>query len=435
MADKYKLGLSRNRLLEFENTVVFCGKYKGTLNQEDARKAMKMLSFKEKIISASIQLEDGFQAYIVADSVESEITFSQINADELVEGYVKSPLLFAERLFEFTFSADGYLVIAGHTAVCDAKSLLRLAKSFIAFYEKNDMSIEPNGIYTFAEPKSLPVDVASPIVNKLSSELDNKWQKVKKVYTFEEYLAARAQYIENKACVKEKTHYIPAEKLQQYISFCEHTAIDFSSLLYFSFYKAICKNVQYNKNASKMRIYADRRFFHGAGDNFSVGAYNGSVCISLSNKEQKKSDAEQLKAFHLDSYKAQTSAFRVFSDEILLANVEPSLCDAAYMCLAGVNKAKMVKNFASTYGCMNKELCDCFYCNLTQRYWADLQAFENIMVQEPFKQGRAPLALSAVEDECGCRIMLRYNAAEIDEAVARKVVNEATACMENISKE
>jgi hypothetical protein len=205
--------------------------------------------------------------------------------------------------------------------------------------------------------------------------------------------------------------------------------------LYFCFYKAFCGNIQFAKNASKMRIYADRRFFHGAADDFSVGAYNGSVCISLSKAEQKKSDVEQLKAFHTDSYKAQTSPFRVFSDEILLANIDQCLCDAAYMCLAGVNKTKMVRDFATTYGCMNKELCDCFYCNLTQRYWAGLRAFSNIMVYEPFKQSRAPLSLSAVEDDDGCRISLRYNAEFIDEAVAQKIVDEAMCYMEKLVKE
>lgn len=435
MADKYKLGLSGNRLLEFDSTVVFSGRYKGTVNQDDACKAIKMLSFKERVITANIQLDEGFQAYIVTDAVVPTIAFSQLDAGEIEKGYEKHPLLFTEKLFEFTLSKDGCLVIAGHTAVCDAKSLLRLAKSFVAFYEKSNMSIEPKDIYTFAEPKSLPVDVVSPLVNKLSSELDNKWQRVKKIYTLEEYLAAREQYIKSKACIKAQTLFIPAEKLQQYISFCENTSVDFSSLLYYCFYKSICSNVKHTKNASKMRIYADRRFFHGEADKFSVGAYNGSVCISLSSAEQKKPAIEQLKAFHLDSYRAQTSPFRVFSDEILLASVEQSLCNAAYMHLAGVNKTKMVKNFATTYGCMNKELCDCFYCNLTQRYWEELQSFENIMVQEPFKQGRAPLSLSAVEDVGGCKVSLRYNNIEISDDVAQKIINEAMSYMENTAKE
>ena len=435
MAEKYKLGLSRNRLLEFENTVVFRGKYKEQLNEEDARKAMKMLSFKEQIITANIQLLENSDAYIVTKTVEPEIVFSQLNAEEIARAYEKKPLLFTEKLFEFTFSQDGYLVIAGHTVACDGKSLLRLAGFFIGFYEKSNMSIEPNAIYTFSEPKSLPVDVISPIVNKLSSELDNKWQRVHKKYSLEEYMSARERYLKNLSSVDVQIAHIPSEKLQQYISFCEEAEVDFSSLLYFCFYKAICNNIHHKKNASKLIISADSRFFHGAGDRFSVGAYNGSVCISLSKAEKKKPEEEQLKAFHLDTYKALTSPFRVFSDEMILANVQVDLCDASYMCLAGENKSKMVKDFARTYGCMNSELCDCFYYNLTQRYWSVLQSFAAVVVEEPFRRGRAPLSLCAVEDESGCSINLRYNTVDIGTDVAEKVVDEALSYLENTVKQ
>ncbi len=435
MAEKYKLGLSRNRLFEFENTVVFRGKYKELLNEEDAVKAMKMLSFKEQIITANIQLSESSEAYIVTQAVEPEITFSHLSAEEIAKSYEKKPLLFTEKLFEFTVSQDGYLVVAGHTAVCDGKSLLRLASCFIGFYEKSNMSIEPNAICTFSEPKSLPVDVISPIVNKLSSELDNKWQRVQKKYSLEEYLSAREQYIKNLSDTDVKKAHIPTEKLLQYISFCDEAEVDFSSLLYFCFYKAICNNIHHEKNASKMRVSADRRFFHGTGDRFSVGAYNGSVCISLSKAENKKSEGEQLRAFHLDTYKALTSPFRVFSDEILLANVQVDLCDASYMCLAGLNKSKMVKDFAKTYGCMNRELCDCFYYNLTQRYWSNLQSFGAVMVEEPFRRGRAPLLLCAVEDGSGCNINLRYSTVDIGADVAEKVIAQAISHLESIVKQ
>lgn len=430
MVETYKLGLSRNRLLEFENTVVFRGKYKEWLDEEAARKAMKMLSLKERVITANARLEENGDAYIATGVVEPEIIFSQFTAEEIVRAYETTPLLFTEKLFEFSFSQDGYLVIAGHTVACDGKSLLRLAAQFVGYCEKSDMSIEPNAIYTFSEPRSLPVDVVSPIVNKLSSELDNKWQRVQKKYSFEEYMSARAWYVDGLSSIGVQKAHVSVEKLKRYISFCEEKEVDFLSLLYYGFYKAICNNIHHEKNASKMRISADRRFFHGAGDKFSVGAYNGSVCVSLSKSEKKKTDEEQLKAFHLDTYKALTSPFRVFSDEILLANVNVELCDASYMFLAEKNKSKIVKDFARTYGCMNMELCDCSYYNLTQRYWSALQSFSNVMVEEPFKRNRTRLSLCAVEDENGCTINLRYDSASIDKDIAEKVIEEAMLCIE-----
>ena len=91
-----------------------------------------------------------------------------------------------------------------------------------------------------------------------------------------------------------------------------------SSFVYFCFYKALREFVKIDKKSSKMRLYADRRFFHGKDDVFSVGPYNGTVCVSLTAKELRKTQEEQLKLFHLDTYRALTSPFRVFSDEAIL---------------------------------------------------------------------------------------------------------------------
>ena len=45
MSGRIKLGLTRNRLFEFNNTVVFCGKYKSFIDENEANKALKMLAF------------------------------------------------------------------------------------------------------------------------------------------------------------------------------------------------------------------------------------------------------------------------------------------------------------------------------------------------------------------------------------------------------
>ena len=45
MSEKYKIGLSRNRLFEFDNAVVFCGRLQGYAFEEYA-KALKVLALK-----------------------------------------------------------------------------------------------------------------------------------------------------------------------------------------------------------------------------------------------------------------------------------------------------------------------------------------------------------------------------------------------------
>ena len=182
MAEKYKLGLSRNRLFEFNSTVVFCGAFGDSPDIAEVQKAIKMLSIKEPCITANVELNNNSEAFIVTGVVEPEVEISTLNSDEVLAFYEAEPLKFCDRLFSFHISADNCLIIAGHTVFCDAKSLLRLASYFSAYYEKTTLSVEPDEIYTFSEPKSLPVDVISPLVNKLSSELDDDWQKNKRAY-------------------------------------------------------------------------------------------------------------------------------------------------------------------------------------------------------------------------------------------------------------
>ncbi len=424
MAEKYKLALSRSRLFEPDNTVVFYGKCSGKLDENEVAKAMKMLSLKEKIITAEIELCDDASAYIVTGSFEAIVEFTEKAKDEIVADLNVNPIKFNEKLFRFYVSSDDFLIIAGHTAVCDAKSLLRLASYFISFYNKTDISIDENEIYTFSESKSLPVDVISPLTNKLSSELDDKWHKVSRSYTFEDYEAMLSEYFSNRSQAGELFAEFSAEQTQKMREYCQWTGVDLSSLFYFAFYKSILKNCKINKASSKMRIYADRRFFHGGNKNYSVGAYNGTVSIGLNKTELKKNNDEQLKAFHLDTYRALTSPFRVFYEDVLLMQVDASLCDSSYLALANVEKNKTSLSFAQNYGCMAEALCDCLYCNLNQAYWCNLQNFSSVMVFEPFK-ARSSKMISVAENRDGINLSFKFRKGDTDSEKAHQIIADA----------
>lgn len=425
MSEIYKLGLSRNRLFEPDSTVVFYGKYKSDFDSAELKKALKMLCVKEPVITAAVELRDNGEGYLETQKVKLELCESELSAEEIVDSYKKEPLKFYEKLFEFTLSADGYLVIAGHTVMCDAKSLLRLAGYLIDFYEKKALSVEPSVIRTFSEKGTLPVDVVSPIVNKLSSELDDDWRKERKSFTLEDFKECSAKYLSNLPRINSVKIILSPHMLGGAKKRCEEEGIDFSSLVYFSFYKSLIKNVKVSKKSSKMRLYADRRFFHGKDDVFSVGAYNGTVCVSLSKKELRKSVTEQAKAFHLDAYRALTSSFRVFSDEILLFNVRPEYCDSSFIYMMKGNKLKSSKNLAQTYGCLNNELCECFYCNLSQQYWSSLHAFESVMVFEPFKFNRSDFSVSVTDNLNSCQAELFFNSDRVEISVAQRIFDDA----------
>ncbi len=423
MAEKYKLALSRGRVFEFNSTVVFYGEYKEKIDLCEAQKALKMLSLKEPVITSVIELRDASSAYIVTQSFAPQMSFSQLTHTELCEVYEKDPLTFYNKLFDFKVSSDGYLVIAGHTAVCDAKSLLRLACSFVDFYEKKQLDIIENKIFTFSEHKSLPVDVASPIIDKLSAELDNKWHKNLKKYDVDAYKKARNYFLNSYSAPKCEEMAFSLNDVSKLREYCSKNGVDLSSLIYFSFYKSLLKNTSVLRSASKMRIYGDRRFFHGNKDVYSVGAYNGTVDVSLNAVELKKPVDVQLKKFHLDTYRALTSPFRVFFDDVLQMQVEPSLCDASYMCLAGIEKSSVAKKFAKNHGCECYQLCDCAYYNLNQEYWSSLKAFCDIGVFEPFKL-RSGKYISFVETSIGGKLYFKWLSSDLSQMQATEICND-----------
>ena len=47
--------------------------------------------------------------------------------------------------------------------------------------------------------QSLPVEVASPITDKLSAELDSKWLEKPHIYSAEDYKKAKSVYLENRS--------------------------------------------------------------------------------------------------------------------------------------------------------------------------------------------------------------------------------------------
>ncbi len=430
MCEKIKLGLSRNRLFEPDSTVVFCGKYKQEISSVELNKTLKMLCNKEPVITSVIDFADD-GAYIHTGNVQQEVVLSSDDCECVMNSYCQKPLKFNEKLFEFTLSSDGFLVIAGHTCVCDSKSLLRLAVYITQFYEKTDLNIEPSVIRTFSQKGTLPIDIVSPLTNKLSSELDDEWRKERRSYTLEDFQKYSDEYLQKTSVPLFIRKKISAQVLSKAKSRCTEEGVDFSSLVYFSFYKALLGNIDVPQKSSKMRISADRRFFHGKDDVFGVGAYNGTVCVSLSKKELRKPELEQLKAFHLDVYRALTSPFRVFSDEMLLASVQPEYCDSSYIYMMKGNKLKSAKNLAQTYGCMNKELCECFYCNLTQVYWRALRSFSDIMLREPFKYNRSAFSVSFVEGAEHSVVELRFDNKKISEDVAQRAFSTAIEQIEN----
>ncbi len=433
MSERYTLGLTRNRLFSFDNTVVFVGVSKEPFDERTCTKALKMLTIKEPIITAAIEFNDDASADVVLGKNEPVVAFSEDDASTLEKMYDQNGMNFSERLFEFTVCGGNTLVIGAHTTVCDCKSLLRLVKLFISFYSHNNLSVEPSDVLTFPDVRSLPAKLNSPIIDKLSADLESKWNGAGVRFTVDDFLKASKEYAAKKAEIGVLTERLSSDDKAALAKYCSENELDLSSVVAFGFYDAVYGMVNVPKRARKLSAYSDRRFFLSCAENCFVSAFNGNVDVSLKPKDKKLDDEGRLKAFHLALYKGVTSAFRSFYDELLLMKVPPVYCDASYMSAAGCYSSRAASRLADNYGCNDERILGSFSCNLTQEYWLPLTSFEEVRVSEPFVRKFCAMIDTFICDD-DVRIRFRYNKAKITDERAVGMAEKAMKIIRSFGK-
>ena len=87
MSERYKLGLTRNRLFEFDNCVVFAGRYDCSVEQDKGGRAIKLLSLKEPLVTARVELEKDGEAFAVAEQVTQKLNLCDENHCEVLKKY------------------------------------------------------------------------------------------------------------------------------------------------------------------------------------------------------------------------------------------------------------------------------------------------------------------------------------------------------------
>lgn len=424
MSEKYKLGLTRNRLFEFHNSVVFAGKFNSRIEPEQGNKTIKLLSLKENLITARVELEDDGEAFLVTDSVEQKLLFCEECLDAVFEKYQKSGLNFWEKLFEFSLSSDGYFVIAGHTCVADAKALLRLAMYFSEIYNSNGFSVEPSETVVISQKNQLPLEVLSPITNKLSLELNSKWSEKTVAFGISDFQKAQEAYNSSKAEIGKLKCELPQNVVCGLRSYCAENCVDLSSVVGFAFYEEMSKNTELKASADKMNVYGDARFFFNDYEKYGIGAYNGVVNAYVHKKNKSKNEDERLKAFHITLYKGVTSTFKVFYDDAFMMSLSETLCDSSYMYAAGCFKNKTSAKLANNYGCKNEVMCDYFSCNLDQKFWSKLENFSDVTIEEPFKM-RSYSSLNFVLKNGVGHISFAYKKSVYKDYVVKEIFDKA----------
>ncbi len=383
MGEKIKIGISRNRLFDFQNVVSFVGEYKDEFDVKELSKAIKMLSVREPLITSLIELDGNKDAYLLPDKVVQEVEFLETDINEFLKQQQKTGLDFSKYLFKFFVLNKKTLVILSHTVVSDAKSLLLLAEELMSYYNKESVSVEPKEIKLFSGDEDLPLEVQSFVAERVTEVLENNWLMKPENYSCDDYRNAKSAFYDKTGKTEVFEYCIDDELSEKLLSRCEELKIDFSSCISFAFMKALSENVKASKKIHKANIQLDRRPYFVDYNSYSVGALNGTVTVDL--PENKKTLAEQAKAFHEAYYKKFAVSFNAFYNEFFLSRLSPDFLDSTFMYKAGKCKNKATKKLATLYGCEQKFLMGFASYNIKQKSWEKLSTFHHICVKEPHK--------------------------------------------------
>ena len=434
MSEKIKLGLTRNRLFEFDNCVCFLGELQEKVDVDECEKVLKMLFLKEPILSCKAELSENGDAFLVTESVSPVLENVSADVNLFVEQKKREGFNFNENLFSFALINGSVLAVFAHTLVADVRTLCYLAGEFISFLQKESLNVASSEICVLSESSELPSNVFSVVIDRVASGLEVGWQKKIKNFSFDDYKIAREQYFNRKSTVKSVSCTVDEELFGKIKGFAERYSVDVSSVVAYAFYESLIKNTSGKRKYRKLNVFADERVFLQNGETLRVGAFNGVVPVVLKKKKKESLETLQDKicAFHKEIYKKITTAFSVFYNEVLLMRLSGSFCDSQYMCLSGAFSHKYSKKLAYTYGCANEVMGEFCSLNLSQKYWQKLQVFENVCVTEPLKP-RSSSMVTFIQKGCSGKIVFEYKTEKISENTAENILKSVLDSFRNLS--
>lgn len=432
MSEKNKLGLTRNRLFEFDNCVGFLGEVEEVFDIAECEKALKALILKEPILTCGIELCENGEGYIDPEMHQPAFEIFEGDKSEYVKNIAFNGFDFSKQLFIFAIINKNTLGIFAHTAVADCRTLMYIASELMAIYQKKSLSVVPAEIKLVSEASQLPASVVSPVVDKLASDLEMGWQKKTRSFSYSDYKIARDKYLLQKGEVDTISLEMDKALLGELRGFAERESVDVSSLVAFAFYKSLTETLGGKRKYRKLNVQANERVFFPDGDKMQVGAYNGFVVVEEKKKNASRALADRAKGFHKEIYKRVTSAFKVFFNESLLMRLSPSFPDSQYIYCAGDFKNKYSKKLAEVYGCANEVVGEFSSFNLNQNFWAGLDAFKSVTPWEPLKM-RSTTMITFVEKGDKGQICFTYKTDKISTDSARSIAEKAMDLLEKIN--
>ncbi|MGN1316700.1 MAG: hypothetical protein ACI4VW_06490 [Acutalibacteraceae bacterium] len=425
MPEKYKLGLTRNRLFEFDNCVSFLGEAREKFDYDRCIKALKTLCLKEPLLCCGAELCENGDAYIVEGKNEIDFEFFQGDLGEYVRKKEREGFDFSKPLFSLAVINGNVLGVFAHTLVADVRSLIYIAGAFMDIYESGSLSVVPSEIKVISETSQLPSGVFSVVIDRLSSGLEMGWQKNEKIFSVHDYIGAREKYLSKKKETKTLVIDIDSQTLFALKDFAAREKVDVSSLVAFAFHESLTKKLGGRKKFKKLNIHVNERAFLEGFEKAYMGAFNGVITVSKKkDKELPNTVQNNGVSFHKNIYKNFTSVFKVFYNEFLLMRVPGSYCDSQYMYCAGVFPRKCSKKLAKTYGCANEVAGEFCSCNLNQDFWSNQKAFKEVYVQEPLKM-RSATMITFVEKGDSGKVYFTYKEERVPHEAARSITQKA----------
>jgi len=432
MSERIKLGLTRNRLFEFDNCVCFTGKLREELDFSECEKSLKLLFLKEPLLSCSVELSEEGDAFLVTDSVEPKLEMLEGDENVLVEQKKRVGLNFNEKLFSFAVINKNTFAIFAHTLVADVRALSYLAMEFMSFYKKEKVSAEPSQIMVFSESSQLLSNVFSVVIDRVASGLEVGWQKKVHHFSFADYQKAREKYFAEKSQTETLSAKLDGDMLNTLKEFSRAEKTDVSSLVAYAFYEALTEELAGKRKYKKLNVQANERPFFEDFQNMKTGAFNGVVTVVLKkNKNTPQNPEGRAAAFHKEIYKKITTAFSVFYNEVLFMRLSGSFCDSQYMYCAGLLKHKYSKRLALTYGCANLVAGEFSSMNFNQESWKKLSVFDEISVSEPLKM-RSSSLVTFTEQALYGGISFEYKINEIPKIKGEKIFEHALEILKNL---
>ncbi len=433
MSEKFKLGLTRNRLFEFCNCVSFLGEVETDFDIAQCERVLKILGLKEPLLCSAVELCDNGEAYLVTERNSVKLEVFQGDVEAFVKKKEKDGFDFSKQLFSFAILNGKTLGIFAHTVVADARTLMYLAGEFMRIYSKTPASVVPSEIKILSEKTQLPSNVYSIVIERLASGLEIGWQKSPEVFTQEDYKVAREKYLSQESdsgtiVLKIDTHILGRLK-----SFAQKENVDVSSLVAFAFYETLTATLGGRRRYRKLNVQANERVFFEDFDKMQVGAFNGLITVEK-KKNKKTPDTFENNAinFHKEIYKRMTNAFDVFYNEFLFLRLPESYVDSQYMYCAGEYQHKYSRKLADTYGCANEVVGEFCSYNLNQNYWSSLNGFKRVCPCESLKM-RSSTLITFVEKGDEGEVFFVYKKDKLSDSAAHGVVEKAIELLNKLS--